>query len=188
MIGRNGNWVSNFTGGIEGDLRICPDFQLRCIEKLEKRADMANDHGVAIGHYLERTLAQPGEHQRYHRQMLPGASRFSGGGTRQRYQGMNGLVHCAKLMIVMLCQVIEHDPSNYKGYRKQYSVLHSMGRFREAFGAFEMMLSTMKNSVDPQVCGEPVGSNPHENTNLCRFNIRPSRSISRPNSTHPKGR
>jgi len=27
-----------------------------------------------------------------------------------------------------------------------------MGHYREAFSAFEMMLSTMKNSVDPQVC------------------------------------
>jgi hypothetical protein len=30
----------------------------------------------------------------------------------------------------------------------------------------------MKNSVDPQVCGEPVGSNPHENINLSRFDTR----------------
>jgi hypothetical protein len=74
-------------------------------------------------------------------------------------------------MIVMVCQVIEHDPSNYKGYRKKYSVLYSMGRYRDAFGAFEMMLSTMKHSVDPRVCSEPVGPNPHENTNLCRFDV-----------------
>jgi hypothetical protein len=59
MIGRNGNSVSNFTGGIENNLRICLDFQLRCVEKLEKRADMANDHGMAIGHYASALSLNP---------------------------------------------------------------------------------------------------------------------------------
>jgi hypothetical protein len=68
----------------------------------------------------------------------------------------------------------------YEGYRKKCSVLHSMGRYGEAFkfNAFEkMILLIMENSADQRVCGKPVGSNPHKNTDLCRFYTRVSKSI-----------
>ena len=52
-------------------------------------------------------------------------------------------------------QVIELDPSSHKGYEGKHVALHGMGRHGTAYGAFGMMLSKLKQSPDPQICGKP---------------------------------
>jgi hypothetical protein len=59
MIGRNGSSVSDFTTDMKGDLRIPSDFQQRWVEKLENHADMAGDHGAAIGYYTSALSLYP---------------------------------------------------------------------------------------------------------------------------------
>ena len=52
-------------------------------------------------------------------------------------------------------QVIELDPSSYRGYEGKHAALHSMGRHGEAFEAFKMMLLKLEQSPDPKIRGKP---------------------------------
>jgi hypothetical protein len=51
-------------------------------------------------------------------------------------------------------QIIELDPSSHRGYEGKHAALHGMGRYSEAFEAFRMMLSKLKQSPDPQIRGK----------------------------------
>jgi hypothetical protein len=59
LIGFNGDSVSNFVSDTKSDLRISPDYQQRSAMKLEKRADTAKDHDVAIGYYSSALSLHP---------------------------------------------------------------------------------------------------------------------------------
>lgn len=52
-------------------------------------------------------------------------------------------------------QAIELDPSSHKGYERKHAALHGMGRYREAFDAFETMLSKLEQASDPCIRGKP---------------------------------
>ena len=51
-------------------------------------------------------------------------------------------------------QLIELDPSFYRGYEGKHTALHGMGRHTEAFEAFKTMLSKIDQSSDPQIGGK----------------------------------
>lgn len=56
--------------------------------------------------------------------------------------------------MIHVIQVINLDPSSFKGYKRKHAALHGMERYSEAFAAFEMMLSKLKKSPDPHIRGE----------------------------------
>ncbi|KAF8548436.1 hypothetical protein OG21DRAFT_1489393 [Imleria badia] len=48
-------------------------------------------------------------------------------------------------------EIIELDPSSHTGYEAKHAALHNMGRYREAFESFTMMLSKLEQFPDPQI-------------------------------------
>jgi hypothetical protein len=50
-------------------------------------------------------------------------------------------------------QIIELDPSSYKGYERKHAALHGMGCHGKAFKEFETMLSKLEQSADPHIRG-----------------------------------
>ena len=52
-------------------------------------------------------------------------------------------------------QDVELDPSSHKGYERKHAALHAMGRYDEAFEAFEVMLSRLEQSPDLHIRGKP---------------------------------
>ena len=51
-------------------------------------------------------------------------------------------------------QVIMLDPSSPLGYERKHAALRIAGQSRDAEDAFQMMLSKMSESSDPEVRGE----------------------------------
>lgn len=59
-------------------------------------------------------------------------------------------------------QVIELDPSCYKGYQRKHAALYGMGLHSEAFKAFSVMLSKLDQSPDPHIRGAPFYHYEHQ--------------------------
>ena len=55
-------------------------------------------------------------------------------------------------------QIIELDPSSYKGYERKHAALHGMKRYSEAFRIFEIMLSKLEQSAHLHIRGAPFYS------------------------------
>ena len=53
-------------------------------------------------------------------------------------------------------QVIKLDPSSPWGYERKHAALHKAGQYDDAIGAFEMMLSKMEHSPDPEIRSKPI--------------------------------
>ena len=51
-------------------------------------------------------------------------------------------------------QVIMLDPSSPLGYERKHAALRGAGQLRGADNAFQMMLSKMSESSDPEIRGE----------------------------------
>ena len=54
-----------------------------------------------------------------------------------------------------MAQVIELEPSSYKGYERKHAALYGAKCYSEAFEAFKTMLSKIEKSSDPRVRGRP---------------------------------
>ena len=52
--------------------------------------------------------------------------------------------------------MIELDPLSPWGYERKHAVLHEAGDYQNAIDAFEVMLSRMFESSDPEIRGEAV--------------------------------
>jgi hypothetical protein len=52
--------------------------------------------------------------------------------------------------------VITRDPSSPWGYERKHAALHGAGRFDDAIGTFETMLSKILQSPDPEIRGEGI--------------------------------
>ena len=52
--------------------------------------------------------------------------------------------------------MIELDPMSPWGHERKHAVLHKAGDYQNAIKAFEVMLSTMLKSSDPEIHGEGV--------------------------------
>jgi hypothetical protein len=48
------------------------------------------------------------------------------------------------------------DPSSPCGYERKHAALHGAGRFDDAIGTFETMLSKILQSPDPEIHGEGI--------------------------------
>ena len=56
--------------------------------------------------------------------------------------------------VTCVTQIIDLEPTSYRGYERKHAALHGMKRYNEAFGAFEIMLSRLKQPPDPDTHGE----------------------------------
>jgi hypothetical protein len=56
--------------------------------------------------------------------------------------------------------VITLDPSSPWGYERRHAALHGAGRYDDAIGTFEMMLSKISQSPDPDIRGECIAIMP----------------------------
>ena len=57
-------------------------------------------------------------------------------------------------MLMGTPQVIKLDPSSPLGYERKHTALHGAGFYGDAIDAFEMLLSKMLQSSDPEIRGE----------------------------------
>ena len=57
--------------------------------------------------------------------------------------------------MIYIIQIIELDPSSFKGYERKHAALHGMGCYTKAFKEFDMMLSKLEQSADPHIRGAP---------------------------------
>jgi tetratricopeptide (TPR) repeat protein len=152
--------VSSCNNDTETWLNIPQDFQQHFVEKLEKGGDVARDsknHDVAIGLYSSALSLNPENISNIVVKLCKARLSLLEDELRDITKvHMHGFPSRAKSTALTYDQVTACDPLNYKGHKSKHAVLHSMGRYEEAFEAFGMMMSSMGNSPDPQIRGEPV--------------------------------
>ena len=66
------------------------------------------------------------------------------------------LSHAGWFLTMYYYQVIKLDPSSPCGYERKHAALHKAGQYDDAIGAFEMMLSKMEHSPDPEIRSKPI--------------------------------
>ena len=118
------------------------DFRRCCIEKLEELGDAARDsrkHDEATGYYSNALSLDP----------------TNLGILLKRSNKVWPYFTPHQMDLTdPSSQLIELDPSSYRGYEGKHTALHGMGRHREALEAFRTMLSKLEKSSDPQIRGK----------------------------------
>ena len=71
--------------------------------------------------------------------------------------GADGVIFfLAIVLLIVQSQVIELNPSSYRGYELKHAALHGAQCYDEAVEAFKIMISKMDHSPDPQIQRKPA--------------------------------
>ncbi|KAI9571769.1 hypothetical protein HD554DRAFT_1819184 [Boletus coccyginus] len=113
------------------------DFRARCVRRLEKLGDVANDSkpDMAIGYYSNALSLDPKDPS----EILVKRSKAL------------AVTRSWEEALIDADKIIELNSSSYKGYERKHAALHGMERYSEAFRAFEIMLSKLEQSAYPHI-------------------------------------